>query len=539
MEVHEIPSSLNRTSVAELEEKRKQRLAEIREQTRAQYSEADLFHLHETKGGRSLEDIREEMEEAQNRELAFDASFVNEPPDFNQMPAKVRLNAAAIMREDALYKKQQAKDVELLKQYEWELRDCSEYYTWQKDMKERDEVLKLHQVAMRREQAKQSAEEAKDAMLRQRMDNKAVADVLREQAEAIRLQKELEDEIRILQNQEVASSVMAIRDTKPREAKLKVLNERLLASKNLRAELDEKLRNKLAEDALEEERRADKIRQLRALNTVHKKHIKVFDPTETAGTGVMDEMSYMEMKERLDMVRVRDATMVANKREEIMELKEKKAQTLNEKAEGIMRARKLKNDATRAASQRKKEQERQEAEAKEKARVAAAEVLEAELRSKREAKREEQEALKAEAERVKRQQQYLGAAMGRVDETRAEQILRGQEREARALQHRVKEEAVKAEKAKASDKINRDDNRKASLRAKKNSLSEKDQEAVRERKIAIEKLKEDYQKKKAMVRHGREEYEDGLKRVKAHNAYATRIAEESLARSLRTQSGRK
>ncbi|CAE7591803.1 CFAP99, partial [Symbiodinium microadriaticum] len=272
---------------------------------------------------------------------------------------------------------------------------------------------------------------------------------------------------------ETASGIIAVRDTKPKEAKLKVLNERLAASKALREELEERLREKEAEDALEEERRADKIRQLRALNTVHKKRIKVFDPTETAGTGVMDEMSYMEMKERLDMVRVRDATVVANKREEIMELKEKKAQTLNEKAEGIMRARKLKNDATRTASQRRKEQERKEAETKEKARAAAAELLETDLRSKREAKKEEQEALMAEAERVKRQQQYLGAAMGRVDETRAEQILLGQEREARALQAQVKEEAVKAERAIAADKLNRDKNRKLAMRSKKSDLSEK------------------------------------------------------------------
>lgn len=531
VEVHEVPASLDRTSVAELDEMRKKRLDEIREKTRAQYSEADHFKLNETKGGRKLEDIREEMEEAQNRELAFDASFVNEPPDYNQMPAKVRLNAAAILREDALYKKQQAKDVELLKQYEWELRDCSEYYTWQKDMKDRDEKLKLHQVAMRREQAKQSADEAKEAMNRQREDNKAVADVLRQQAEAIKLQKELEDEIRVLQNQEVASSIIAVRDTKPKEAKMKVLQKRLADSQTLREDLEMRLREKQAEDAREEEQRADKIRQLKALNTVHKKHIKVFDPTETAGTGVMDEMSYMEMKERLDMVRIRDATVVANKKTEILEMKEKKAQTLNEKADGIMRARKLKNEATRAAVLRRKEQEKREAEEKEKARAAAAEILEVELRSKREAKKEEQAALRAEAERVKRQQQYLGAAMGRVDETRAEQILFGQEREARALQQRVKEEAIKREEAIAKDRLNRDNERKKTLRAKKSALIEKDQEAVRERKIAVQKLKEDYHKKKSMVKVGHVNYEKGLATVKEHNLYAARIAAESLERS--------
>ena len=44
---------------------------------------------------------------------------------------KVRLNVATILREDSLLRKQQAKDVELLKNYEMELRDPTEYFIWQ------------------------------------------------------------------------------------------------------------------------------------------------------------------------------------------------------------------------------------------------------------------------------------------------------------------------------------------------------------------------------------------------------------------------
>mmetsp|Transcript_5104 Transcript_5104/g.7816 ORF Transcript_5104/g.7816 Transcript_5104/m.7816 type:complete len:763 (-) Transcript_5104:200-2488(-) len=529
--VNEVPSNLDRISVAQLEEQRQKQLEVTRKKTAAQYNEKYQFQLSTTKGGRNIDDLREEMEEKQNRELQFDSSFVNEPPDFSKIPAKVRLNAASILREDALYKKQQAKDVELLKQYEWELRDCSEYYTWQKEMKDRDEVMKLRQVAMRREQAKASAEEAKEAMTRQREDNKAVADVLRQQAEAIKLQKELEDEIRVLQNQELASNVIAVRDTKPREAKKKVLEERLVAVKKLKEELEQKQREKETEDAIEEERRADRIRQLRALNTVHKKHIKVFDPTETAGTMVMDEMSYMEMKERLEMEKTRAATVVANKNQEILEAKEKKAHDLEEKAKGIMRAREVKAQATRAAMQRRKEQEKREAEEKEKARAAAAAALEDELRQKRQAKKQEQDALIAEAERVKRQQQYLGAAMGRVDETRAEQILLGQEREAKVIQSRIKEEAVKREKAYASDLTNRREAARKEKREKVALMAEKDMEVLRERRVAIGKMKDDYHRKKQMVKEGRKQHEKTHAVKVEHNLYAARITAESLAKS--------
>ena len=61
---------------------------------------------------------------------------------------------AAFMREDFLYRKQQAKDAAILRNYEEELRHPTEYYLWQKDMRDRYEEEKLKHVALRREKAK-------------------------------------------------------------------------------------------------------------------------------------------------------------------------------------------------------------------------------------------------------------------------------------------------------------------------------------------------------------------------------------------------
>ena len=529
--MNEVPTYLNRTSVTQLKEETKKRLEEERQKTLQQYDEKYLFKLNDTKNGKKIDELRREKEIADTKELKFDASFVNEAPDFSKIQGKVRLNAAAILREDALYKKQQAKDVQVIKNYEQELRDPSEYYAWKKEMEDRDDIVKLKQVAMRREQAKQSSEEAREAMLKQKDDNKAVGDILRQQAEAIAHQKKIEHEIRVLENQEVVAAVSQVRDTKPQEAKEKILKERVKIGKELREELEEKRIAKEIEDKEEEERRADLIRQLRAVNTVKKQHIVVFDPTETAGVGVMDEMSFMEMKERLQIEKTKATTIEQNKRQEILEEKEKKAAELEKKAQNLMRARQVKAAANKSAIQRKKNQEKKLAAEKEAARETAAALLDGELERKREKKAQEVAELKAEADRVKRQQQYMGVAMGRVDEERAEQILLGQERQARDRQARIKEEAVKAEKAKVTDRQNREEAKRKEIAAKNIDDMKMSEIALFERRAAVEKLKLEYQEKKAMVRLGKTQHEVTKKKVVDSNPYASRINDESLAKS--------
>jgi|AntAceMinimDraft_1070359.scaffolds.fasta_scaffold34579_3 hypothetical protein len=50
-------------------------------------------------------------------------------------PREVKLNVAAIMREDALYKKKQQEEAKMVEKFETELRDDSEFTRWQTSMK--------------------------------------------------------------------------------------------------------------------------------------------------------------------------------------------------------------------------------------------------------------------------------------------------------------------------------------------------------------------------------------------------------------------
>lgn len=526
-----MPTDLDRLTLADLEAKRKQRAEDIRQETLQKYQDPSLeFKLAKTKGGRDIETVRREIEEKFEAELKFDSSYVNEPPDFTKIPAKVKLNTAAILREDSLYKKQQEKDYNLLKNYEEELRDCTEYYSWQNEMKERDHEIKLKGVAMRREQAKQSSVDAKDAMVRQRENNAEVAAMLREQAEEIKKQKEIENEIRVLTNQERANEIIAVREVAPKIAREKVLEEKVEKSKHLREILEERRLQKEEEDRLEEEVRADRIRQLRALNTVHKKHITVFDPTEVQGTGLMSEMSYMEMKERLDMEKIRMEKIEYEKRKDIMAAKEKKAEDLNSRVELIAKYRKIKADSNRESHRKRKADEIAEREKAEKRREEEALVLNADLVEKREEKKRVAAALAAEEERIKRQQQYLGAAKGIVDETKAKQLLQGQERELQARQQSVRVDAIKMNHAKEKDSKNRILIKKQESLVKRKEEQVKSDEELVDRREAIEKIKAEIFRKKQMVKKGHAQHEKTHDVVEKSNLYAAKVTEDAYTR---------
>ena len=66
------------------------------------------------------------------------------------MAGIVRLNSAAILREDKLYRKKQESEAAMLGAYERELRDSAEFDAWQQRMKEKDEDERLRNIEKNR-----------------------------------------------------------------------------------------------------------------------------------------------------------------------------------------------------------------------------------------------------------------------------------------------------------------------------------------------------------------------------------------------------
>lgn len=531
VDANEVPVWLNNTSIAKLDKQSKERRQTNRETTSSKYGPKHEFMFHETKGGKSVEEVRRLMEEQATKDLRFDSSYVNPVPDFAKMPAQVRLNASTIYREDALYRKQQAKDAQILKNYEEELRDPTEFYLWQADLRDKDESDQLKLVALRREQARQSAVEAKYAMENQYQDNLSVASMIRKQSENIKEKKSLEQEIEILKKQEIVQKIQEVRDTRPSIELKKVVEKRLKTAAEVRVELEKARVAKDAEDKVTEAIKADRIMQLRAINTVHKKHIKVFDPTQSSGIGILDEISYMEMKERSDQDKRRMKEDEDYKRQEIIAQKQKRASDLQRRAESMLHARQVKADANQAYYKNKKEAEKREEDKKEMARADAGIELERDLKERREHARVEKDRLLAEQEMIRKKQQFLGAAMGQVEEARAEQMMRAKEREINHVQSHVRDLALMNEASNKKDRLNKQTFKKGERKAHEGMMKEREASFQYERKIAVGKIKTSVIEKKDMFKSGQLQHQRTETVKIEHNPYAQRMNEESLTKA--------
>lgn len=525
----EVPDKLESNSLQSITKMRQEELELQRIKTKAKYDEKNHFNFQEMKAGRDIEEIRREVETERMKNLQFDSSFVNPAPDFMKIPGKVRLNAAAIYREDCLFRKQQAKDAEVLKRYEEELRDPVEFLIWQKEMKMKDQKSELDLIAQRKFETRQSHVVSLEAMQKQKEDNRLAADVQREEAELCQQQKELDLEIELLRNQSAVQTIMDIRDTRPKLAVERDVESRAEKGRLLREDIQSALRDKEEKDRVEEEIRADRIRQLRADNLVNKKQPIIFDPTVIGGMGYLDEMSYTEMKIRLENEKSKVERCEQDRRSRIIDEKDKKARDLEERAKTLMRIRQVKTDTNKAINLKKKAADDLDSLIKEKQKQEAAIKLDDEFRMKRELKKQQVAALEAEEDRTKRHRLYLGAAADLIEETREKDLLKGKEKIQSTSQRNAKEEAILREKTLASEKANRTNQAKQIKSAKETAANVSKQTAIEEKKRAVEKLRDEVLMKRSMNLEGKEQHAATHSRLAEHNPYAANISLESVA----------
>ncbi|KAM9295191.1 cilia- and flagella-associated protein 99 [Morus bassanus] len=246
----------------------------------------------------------------------------------------IKLNAAAILREGALYQRKMEQELKRIENLLRGARDPSEFLEWQKQMRGKDLEEQLTEIECRRLQGKLSHEEAVLAHQNIVQENKKKADLMREEKAELMHQyaeKRLQEqkEMRELVEQVVEGHKNA------KQAKIKLQKYKQRIVQEVCEENRELLRQALEEEEEKLRKRYELVQQIRAIESLPSLRHKFVDLTETGGHGLICEMSIVELRERLALLREAQKAAEEEKRDQIIHEKQAKEQLLLDKLDQI------------------------------------------------------------------------------------------------------------------------------------------------------------------------------------------------------------
>jgi hypothetical protein len=245
------------------------------EAVRAEVEAERAAHYLAAKGesfrARPMPSFYEEWENEVNDENGSDGSPSGEPSPSKR--PEIKLNAAAILREDALYKKKQAEEAKMLETFELDKRDTREFTEWQRTMRLKDEEARRRKVDALKKEMEAAFEKAVAAREQAVVQNAAKRETVRAESHALRLRRE---ELVLIEEQkakERKAYVLAIEAEARRKREERLVKNKASGEVRLRekAETAARLSERRREDR---ERKADLCRKIRALELKPKTHVK-------------------------------------------------------------------------------------------------------------------------------------------------------------------------------------------------------------------------------------------------------------------------
>ncbi|XP_073198818.1 cilia- and flagella-associated protein 99 isoform X3 [Lepidochelys kempii] len=252
--------------------------------------------------------------------------------EINNVP--IKLNATAILREGAHYQRKMEQELSRIESLLRGAHDPSEFLEWQKQMREKDLEQQLAEIECRRLQGKLSHEEAVLARQNVIQENKKKAELKREETAELMHQyaeKRLQEakEMRELVEQVVEGHKNV------KQARMKLQKYKRQIVQEVSEESRELLRQALEEEEEKIRKRYELIQQIRAIESLPFFRNKFVDLTQTAGYGFSGEMSIVELRERLALLKEAQKKAEEEKRDQIIHEKQAKEQQLLDKLEQI------------------------------------------------------------------------------------------------------------------------------------------------------------------------------------------------------------
>lgn len=315
-------------------------------------------------------------------------------------------------------------------------------------------------------------EEAKEARARKLNENRALAVAAKRESQNHAAQMQVDEFHRREEARQLVKDVQAARE-RPVQAMEELTRHNKLKAQEKRVEMEKLEAQALEEKRAEDAKRADLIRQIRAIELVPRSRVTALDPTYVPNLGLLEQMSLAELRERLNVVEQERMEEVTRRRANIVSSKQERQADLSQRVERLTAMREL--AATQVASKREASKEAiklAERQRQERLAEAQAKVHEA-IEAKRAARRREEAALAEELNAIRIKNQYLGADKESVERKKWESQQEGAKREIMARQHQRHEEWKHT--AKKNDAAQRVVNRSREQEAQKLFLSEYEQ----------------------------------------------------------------
>ena len=517
----------NKTSLNEIEEKRKNRLELIKKDIIQKYNNCKPFVFESEKRPTNIEKIREEVTQKLENSLQFNKKYCNPPKDFSKISGDVNYNQTAILREDYLIEKKRKEEEENLKRILIEKTDSKDHMKWIKEMKLKDDIEKLEEIQKRKIELNLNREVATTYLQRRTRINqlKALEHKKKELINSkIRDEKKKQE---FLEKRELVKEIDKERENIIR-IKKEIEDNNKEIYKNRKNEYKILDLMKSEEKKIEKERRDNLISQIRELERIPMKRNTGFDPTETPGYGLLEEMSLVELKERLEIQKKMFLDEMIAKREENKLIMKEKNDILLDKANRIIenrdKLRNLKEIERKMKKDALKEKEDIMNEIKEKNLFEVKRKIE----YKKERLRKEDETFQKKIREIKLQRQFLQQGSAVVEEKKFKMIEDGLERKINDNQNVNLIEQEKKEEVKWREVQRKFEISKSDIKNQKDKLIKYHEEFENKKKLNEIIIEEDKIFKKAV--HDKEralkafQKQDALER----NKFSDKLQKSSL-----------
>jgi hypothetical protein len=347
-----------KTSLKEIERERKERLEIIKkniiERTK---KDRNTYTLESDNRPTNLEKIKEEVENEIQKTLQFNNKYSIPLKDFSKFKGDVKYNETAIIREEFLIDKKNKEEEAALKKILIEKKDSKEFDRWVTEMKIRDDILKMQEIDKRKLELDLNKEIATNYFQIRKNRNQLKA-AEHKQQERMNMQKKEEEKKEDIKNKKNVIKEIQKGQENAMKNKQKLIDDNQELYKNRKKEINELNLMAKEEKKIFDQRRDDLIRQIRHLEKMPIKRQSGFDPTETPGYGLLEEMSLVELKERLALQKQMLYDEINSKKEENKLKMKERADDLINKALTIQENRdKLRNQKEIERKMKKEEKD--------------------------------------------------------------------------------------------------------------------------------------------------------------------------------------